>query len=93
MAEKARSPSGKARVCKILTTGSIPVRASNFGFWQQNPFFASNGAHRVPPRGETMAAKQSNSQETITPRARDYGQWYLDVVKNGDLADHSSVRG
>jgi len=29
----------------------------------------------------------------ITPRATDYGQWYLDVVKRADLADHSSVRG
>ena len=29
----------------------------------------------------------------ITPRAVDYGQWYLDIVKRADLADHSSVRG
>jgi prolyl-tRNA synthetase len=31
--------------------------------------------------------------EGITPRAADYGQWYLDVVKRADLAEHSSVRG
>ncbi len=33
------------------------------------------------------------ASEGITPRATDYGQWYLDVVKRADLADHSSVRG
>jgi prolyl-tRNA synthetase len=29
----------------------------------------------------------------ITPRAKDYPQWYLDVIGAGDLADHSPVRG
>jgi prolyl-tRNA synthetase len=29
----------------------------------------------------------------ITPRTQDYPQWYLDVIKAGDLADHSPVRG
>ncbi len=33
-----------------------------------------------------MAAK-------ITPRAQDYSQWYLDVVKNAGLAENSDVRG
>ncbi|MGD9612813.1 MAG: proline--tRNA ligase [Kiritimatiellia bacterium] len=41
--------------------------------------------------------KQQNQPATaadgITPRAADYGQWYLDIVKRADLADHSSVRG
>ena len=41
--------------------------------------------------------KQQNQPATasdgITPRATDYGQWYLDIVKRADLADHSSVRG
>jgi len=36
---------------------------------------------------------QTPSTDAITPRARDYGQWYLDVIRQGDLADHSSVRG
>lgn len=31
--------------------------------------------------------------EKITPRAQDYAQWYLDVVKNAQLADNSAVRG
>ncbi|HEY2787176.1 MAG TPA: proline--tRNA ligase [Fimbriiglobus sp.] len=31
--------------------------------------------------------------EKITPRAADYPQWYLDVVKNAGLADNSDVRG
>lgn len=29
----------------------------------------------------------------ITPRSEDYSQWYLDVVKEASLADHSPVRG
>lgn len=29
----------------------------------------------------------------VTPRAQDYSQWYLDVIKKGFLAEHSPVRG
>jgi prolyl-tRNA synthetase len=29
----------------------------------------------------------------ITPRAQDYSQWYLDLVKKADLAENSDVRG
>ena len=35
----------------------------------------------------------ATASDGITPRAQDYGQWYLDIVKRADLADHSSVRG
>ncbi|HHI78571.1 MAG TPA: proline--tRNA ligase [Planctomycetes bacterium] len=31
--------------------------------------------------------------KNITPRSKDYPQWYLDVIKAGDLAEHSPVRG
>jgi prolyl-tRNA synthetase len=31
--------------------------------------------------------------DKITPRAADYPQWYLDVVKQAGLADNSDVRG
>ena len=31
--------------------------------------------------------------KNITTREQDYPQWYLDVIKAGDLADHSPVRG
>jgi len=31
--------------------------------------------------------------EKITPRATDYSKWYLDIVKEAGLADHSDVRG
>ena len=46
-----------------------------------------------------MSAQPNQTQQPataaagITPRAVDYGQWYLDIVKRADLADHSSVRG
>src|SRR6187431_2413795 len=29
----------------------------------------------------------------ITPRADDYSQWYLDIVRKAGLADNSAVRG
>jgi prolyl-tRNA synthetase len=31
--------------------------------------------------------------EKITPRAQDYAQWYVDVVRAANLADYSPVRG
>lgn len=31
--------------------------------------------------------------DVITPRAQDYSQWYLDVVRSAKLADYSPVRG
>ncbi|MCS7081559.1 MAG: proline--tRNA ligase [Bacteroidetes bacterium] len=31
--------------------------------------------------------------ERITPRAQDYAQWYVDVIRQAKLADYSPVRG
>jgi prolyl-tRNA synthetase len=31
--------------------------------------------------------------QKITPRATDYSRWYLDIVREAQLADHSAVRG
>jgi prolyl-tRNA synthetase len=31
--------------------------------------------------------------EKVTPRAKDYSQWYLDIVQNAGLAENSDVRG
>ncbi len=31
--------------------------------------------------------------DAITPRDKDYSQWYLDVVRHAKLAEHSPVRG
>lgn len=43
----------------------------------------------------TPDAKQGTKKPAvgITPRSEDYAQWYLDVIKRADLADHSPVRG
>jgi prolyl-tRNA synthetase len=32
-------------------------------------------------------------ERRITPRAEDYSRWYLDVIREAQLADHSAVRG
>jgi len=31
--------------------------------------------------------------EAITPRSKDYSQWYLDIVKHAGMAENSDVRG
>jgi prolyl-tRNA synthetase len=31
------------------------------------------------------------AKDTITPRSKDYSQWYLDIVQNADLADYAEV--
>jgi prolyl-tRNA synthetase len=31
--------------------------------------------------------------KNIKPRAQDYSQWYLDVIKAAQLSDYSPVRG
>jgi prolyl-tRNA synthetase len=33
------------------------------------------------------------AKEGITPREKDYSQWYLDIVDQADLAENSGVRG
>ena len=33
------------------------------------------------------------AEQQITPRSRDYSQWYLDVIEKGGLVDDSPVRG
>jgi len=33
------------------------------------------------------------TESAVTPRAVDYPQWYLDVIKRADLAENSAVRG
>jgi prolyl-tRNA synthetase len=32
-------------------------------------------------------------ENKITPRAEDYSEWYLDIIKAADLADYSPVKG
>lgn len=31
--------------------------------------------------------------KNITPKEKDYSQWYLDIIKVGELADYAPVRG
>lgn len=33
------------------------------------------------------------TKKNITPRSQDYSQWYLDIVREADLAENSVVRG
>ncbi|MBI5744384.1 MAG: proline--tRNA ligase, partial [Elusimicrobia bacterium] len=37
--------------------------------------------------------QQKSESAAVTPRAKDYSQWYLDVIKQATLAEHSPVRG
>ena len=40
-----------------------------------------------------MTQPNLTKNDGITPRSQDYSQWYLDVIKRADLAEHSAVRG
>lgn len=41
-----------------------------------------------------MPVKQDKSaQKAITPRSKDYSEWYQDVVEQAEMAEHSPVRG
>src|SRR5205823_10059718 len=51
---------------------------------------------RIPPGRMNRPArppKDPHMAEKITPRAADYSQWYIDVVKQAGLAENSDVRG
>ncbi len=40
-----------------------------------------------------MAQAQSAKAQRITPRAKDFSEWYGDVITQAELADYSPVRG
>ena len=42
---------------------------------------------------QTQPQQPGIRSQKITPRAVDYSKWYLDVVSQAQLADHSAVRG
>ena len=48
------------------------------------------------PAGKTATADTAGpdkSGASMTPRAQDYAQWYLDVIKRADLAEHYARAG
>lgn len=40
-----------------------------------------------------MADKKETFVQDITPKSRDFSQWYTDVVRKAELADYSMVKG
>src|SRR5258707_7200533 len=40
-----------------------------------------------------MAQAQHATAQRITPRAKDFSEWYGDVITHAELADYSAVRG
>ena len=40
-----------------------------------------------------MAQAQNAKAQRITPRAKDFSEWYGDVIMQAQLADYSPVRG
>ncbi len=45
--------------------------------------------------GASKDSSQKSGKQVapITTRAQDYAQWYIDIVRKAELADHSGVRG
>jgi len=42
---------------------------------------------------QSQAQNQKAEPQSITPREKDYSQWYLDIIRQAELAEHSAVRG
>jgi prolyl-tRNA synthetase len=42
---------------------------------------------------QTQTSNQKAEPQSITPRGQDYSQWYLDIIRMAELAEHSPVRG
>src|SRR5262249_19381432 len=40
-----------------------------------------------------MTDKKQTFVEDITPRSKDFSQWYTDVVRKAELADYSPIKG
>src|SRR5204862_2994554 len=38
-----------------------------------------------------LSSQENMPKEGITPRSQDYAQWYLDIVRDADLADYAEV--
>src|SRR6195952_3708552 len=53
-------------------------------------FRKASGAREKSPAFATLPATMAKN---IKPRATDYNQWYLDVIKAAQLADYSPVKG
>ena len=47
----------------------------------------------APKTAKTDTASPDKFGASVTPRATNYPQWYLDVIKRADLAENSPVRG
>ncbi len=37
--------------------------------------------------------KEKDFEGKIASRGEDFSQWYIDLVKKADLADHSDIKG
>lgn len=46
-----------------------------------------------PAASSSPAAAAKSDSQSITPRAQNYSEWYLDIIRNAQLAEHSAVRG
>jgi len=44
-------------------------------------------------KGQQQKGGGKQDDRKITPRSEDYSRWYLDIIKEAGLADHSAVRG
>ncbi|HNN93074.1 MAG TPA: proline--tRNA ligase, partial [Pseudomonadota bacterium] len=50
-------------------------------------------AKQDSPKTAAAPAGKPGDAPSITPRSQDYSQWYLDIIKQAELADYSAVRG
>ncbi|KAJ1622357.1 hypothetical protein T492DRAFT_885356 [Pavlovales sp. CCMP2436] len=79
----ARAPLGAACVSALASTGEATELKGEQKQQKQ----------QKQQKGKQQGKQQQQVSDVITPRAKDYSQWYLDVIAAGDLVDSSPVRG
>ena len=42
---------------------------------------------------QSTQKEPSKNEKAITPRAKDFSEWYLDIIAGADLADYAPVKG
>ena len=52
-----------------------------------------NQQKKQQQQGQGKGGGGGKDERKITTRADDYSRWYLDIIKEAQLADHSAVRG
>lgn len=55
--------------------------------------FATAPSGTASPETKSDAERLRSSDQSVTPRSKDFNAWYLDIIASAELADYGPVRG